>query len=164
MTLFDAIKFRLTKLESSNIITTDMLTRKEEDYLETIYRLSQELDSVGISDIARERGVTLPTVFSAVSRLKANGMISQSPYGKISLNPEGQTTAEEIYESHRVLRKFLQEVLGLPSEMAEENACRMEHGLNGEAVRRLKMFIEMVQNCLNKENSCMDQFYGKVKS
>ena len=154
----------MTKLESSNIITSEMLTRKEEDYLETIYRLSQELGTVGITDIARERGVTLPTVFSAVSRLKANGMISQTPYGKISLNPKGQKMAEEIYESHRVLRKFLQEVLGLSSEMAEENACRMEHGLNREAVRRLKLFIDMVQHCLSRENSCMEEFQGKVKT
>ena len=140
-----------------------MLTRKEEDYLETIYRLAQDSGTVGISDIARERGVTLPTVFSAVSRLKANGMVSQSHYGKISLNPKGKQTAEEIYESHRVLRVFLQEVLGLSSEMAEENACRMEHGLNQEAVKRLKIFIEMVQSCPGNANGCMERFNVKLK-
>jgi Mn-dependent DtxR family transcriptional regulator len=48
--------------------------------------------------------------------------------------------------------------------MAEENACRMEHGFNREAVRRLKLFIDMVKHCLSRENSCMEEFQGKVKT
>ncbi len=70
-------------LECSNIIRIMKLTTKEEDYLETIYRLSKKSDTVGISDVARKRGVTLPTVISAVSRLKENGLVSQRHYGKI---------------------------------------------------------------------------------
>ena len=130
------------------------LTLKEEDYLETIYLLLHRGELVGISDIARARGVTLPTVFSAVSRLKDNGLVQQSHYGKVTLTDEGTKAAAEVFEVHRVLKMFFAEVLRLPEELAEQNACRIEHGISREAVTRLEGFIDLVRTCSGKGAGC----------
>jgi DtxR family Mn-dependent transcriptional regulator len=133
------------------------LTLKEEDYLETIYLLLHQSESVGISDIARARGVTLPTVFSAVSRLKDNGLVQQSHYGKVTLTTEGEKAAAEVFEIHRILKMFFVQVLQLPEELAEQNACRIEHGISREAIKQLEGFVDLVRSCSGKGTGCMLQ-------
>jgi len=136
------------------------LTSREEDYLETIYRLSLESDTVGITDVARERGVTLPTVISAVSRLKGNGLVRQQPYGKIFLSRSGIRKAEEIFQAHRTLNTFLTEVLRIPEETAEKEACRMEHGLSKETLRRLTTFLDFIMNCPARDSRSLDKRFN----
>ncbi len=140
------------------------LSSKKEDYLETIYRLSSEIDSVGISDIARERGVTLPTVTSAVAGLKEKGYLNQRHYGKVTLTSTGETKAIAIYEAHKTIKRFLVEVLGLPENLSESEACKMEHGLSHETLERLKHFIKTVINCRESKNECRTQFFTLLKS
>jgi DtxR family Mn-dependent transcriptional regulator len=134
------------------------LSSREEDYLETIYRLSQTTDSVGISDVAHERNVTLPTVKSAVKRLKEHGLVSQRHYGKIVLNASGRKQAEEIYRVHRAIRIFLSEILQLPSELSERDACRMEHGMSKRTLNRLVDFTELIRNCPQKYKGCLRKY------
>ncbi len=140
------------------------LTSKEQDYLETIYRLAQNSDSVGVSDIARERGVTLPTVVSAISRLKDNGLITQEHYGKIFLKPDGEKLAHEIYRTHKTLRAFLAEVLKLSADKSESEACRLEHAVSKETISRLVAFMETYQNCPMKDPDCQDKYSEALKN
>ena len=139
------------------------LTSREEDYLETIYRLSMKIDAVGISDVARERGVTLPTVTSAVSRLKNNGLVTQRHYGKLFLNPTGKKRAEEIYRIHKILKIFLHDVLSLPDDISEREACQMEHGMSKETLKRLTRFIEIIRECPKSDFDCMKKYGGAIK-
>jgi len=154
----------LTKLEQSNIIRTMKLSSKREDYLETIYRLSGEIDTVGISDIARERGVTLPTVSAAVAGLKEEGYLNQQHYGKVILTRSGKAKAIEIYKAHKTIKRFLTEVLGLPENLAESEACKMEHGLSRKTLDRLKHFIKTVIDCRETKIDCRAQFFAMLKS
>ncbi|MCP4633529.1 MAG: metal-dependent transcriptional regulator [candidate division Zixibacteria bacterium] len=140
------------------------LSSRKEDYLETIYRLSGEIDTVGISDIARERGVTLPTVNSAVASLKEEGYIKQRHYGKVILTSSGEAKAIKIYEAHLTIKRFLREILGLSEDLAESEACKMEHGLSRETMERLKHFIKTVINCRESKNACRTQFFALLKS
>lgn len=154
----------MTKLGSSNIIRAMKLSPKKEDYLETIYRLSGEIDSVGISDIARERGVTLPTVTAAVAGLKESGYLKQRYYGKVTLTSSGKTKAIEIYEVHKTIKTFLQNILGLPENLAESEACKMEHGLGHETLGRLKQFIKTIINCRESKSKCRTKYFALLKS
>lgn len=120
------------------------LSSRKEDYLETIYRLASRIDAVGISDIARERGVTLPTVKSAVNKLKNAGLITQRHYGKVVLTDLGRSTAEQVYKAHKTLQVFLHKILGLPDEKAEAEACKMEHGMSPETLIRLREYVNNV--------------------
>jgi Mn-dependent DtxR family transcriptional regulator len=119
-----------------------MLTARTIDYLETIYLLSQRQDTVGVSQVAAERDVTIPTARAAVRRLKEAGYVRQERYGKIVLTKKGATRAATVYRTHRVLFRFLHEVLGVESERADAEACRLEHDLSADTFARLIDFLD----------------------
>ncbi len=122
------------------------LTSREEDYLETIYLLSRDNQSVGITDVARELGVTLPTVNSAVGRLKDYGLVNHEHYGKIILNDEGRRIGADVYRAHRAIHIFLTDILHLSPDMAELEACKMEHAISRETMHRLEILVEKIQS------------------
>jgi DtxR family Mn-dependent transcriptional regulator len=119
-----------------------MLTPRTIDYLETIYLLSQRQDTVGVSQVAAERGVTIPTARAAVRRLKDAGYVRQERYGKIVLTKKGTARAATVYRTHTVLYRFLHRVLGVAAERADAEACRLEHGLSSDTLARLIDFLD----------------------
>jgi DtxR family transcriptional regulator, Mn-dependent transcriptional regulator len=134
------------------------LTAKDEDYLETIYRISKASDTVGVTDVAKARKVTVPTARAAVARLVRGGYIRQQHYGKIILNPSGRKLGEQIFGVHRVLRQFLTDALMVDAQEAEQEACRMEHGLSKTTLRRLTLFLEAISNCGGGDPKCLSSF------
>jgi DtxR family transcriptional regulator, Mn-dependent transcriptional regulator len=131
------------------------LTAKDEDYLETIYRISKTSDTVGVTEVAKARKVTVPTARTAVARLAKDGLVRQQHYGKIILNPSGKKLGEEIFAVHRVLRQFLTDALLIEPQLAEQEACRMEHGLSKTTLRRLRLFLEAITNCSGGDPKCL---------
>lgn len=131
------------------------LTAKDEDYLETIYRIALESDTVGVTDVAKARDVSVPTVRTAVKRLADNGLVRQEHYGKIMLEESGRKLAREIYSVHRTLRRFLADVLLVDSRQADEEACMMEHGLSKSTLRRMSLFLDAITNCSEGKPGCM---------
>ncbi|MBM3308388.1 MAG: metal-dependent transcriptional regulator [Candidatus Eisenbacteria bacterium] len=119
-----------------------MLSDRTSDYLETIYLLSLSHDTVGISQVAAARGVTVPTARAAVGRLKQDGCIRQERYGKILLTDAGRDRAARVYRTHATLYRFLREVLHVPPETADADACRLEHGLSDATLSRLVSFLD----------------------
>jgi DtxR family Mn-dependent transcriptional regulator len=119
-----------------------MLTPRTTDYLETIYLLSLDHDTVGVSQVAAEREVTIPTARSAIGRLKRAGYVRQERYGKIVLTDDGEARAKGVYRTHRVLYRFLHDVLGVESHEADPEACRLEHGLSEDTLSRLVRFLD----------------------
>jgi DtxR family Mn-dependent transcriptional regulator len=119
-----------------------MLTPRSADYLETVYLLSREKDTVGVSQVAAERGVTIPTARSAIGRLRKDGYLRQERYGKILLTELGRSRAESVYRTHTVIFRFLHEVLGVDAETADAEACKMEHGLSEKTRARLVEFLD----------------------
>ena len=101
-----------------------------EDYLESIYLLSEQLDFVHRIDIAKRMGVSGAAVNKAVNLLIEKSLVYED--GKhLYLTEEGRRYAKEIYEKHCVLRDFLRS-LGVSETNAEEDACKMEHLLSDE--------------------------------
>lgn len=121
-----------------------LVTSNMEDYLETIYELSQEESTleVRVTDIARRLNVTRPSVVGMIRHLADHGFVAHSHYGRVRLTAEGSEIAREMLHRHRVLRRFLEEVLGLDAEVAEIDACRMEHALSPGAIERFMAFEE----------------------
>lgn len=113
-----------------------------EDYLETILILHRKTGFVRSIDIANELGYSKPSISRAVGILKADGYINVEPNGQIILTNEGLAKAEQVYGRHIMLRKFLQDTLGVSEENAEADACRIEHILSEETYSKLKSFIE----------------------
>jgi len=119
-----------------------MLSPRSADYLETVYLLSLRQDTVGVSQVAAERQVTIPTARSAIGRLKKLGLVRQKRYGKIILTEPGRRRAARVYRTHTVLFRFLHEVLGVEHDVADAEACRLEHGLGGDTLSRLVQFLD----------------------
>ena len=109
-----------------------------EMYLETIYVLSQENETVRAVDIATRMGYSKPTISEWMSKLVEAGYV-QIDNAHISLTAAGLQVAERVYERHVVLEDFLNK-LGVNPEQAEEDACRIEHYISDETFQALKAF------------------------
>lgn len=112
-----------------------------EDYLETILILSTRLPQVRSIDIANHLNYSKPSISIAMKNLKNKGYISVSKEGYIRLTEEGQQIAASIYERHTVLSNWLIE-LGVDSETAVHDACKIEHDISPESFEAMKKFIQ----------------------
>lgn len=108
-----------------------------EDYLEAILRLSQKGGGVRSVDIATMLSVSKPSVSHAMKLLREDGYIAMDRYGTVTLLDKGAEIANRIYERHTVLTTML-ESLGVPSEIARADACKMEHDISDESFTRIK--------------------------
>ena len=108
-----------------------------ENYLETILVLHNQKGTVRSIDIANELGFSKPSVSVAMKNLRENGYITVSPEGSISLLPAGQAIADKIYERHTLITDLLV-ALGVDSEVAAEDACRIEHVISEESYAAIK--------------------------
>ena len=97
-----------------------------ENYLETILMLSKKLPVVRSVDIANELGFKKSSVSIAMKNLREKNHITVTDAGFIYLTDSGKEIAEMIYERHEFLSSWLVS-LGVPSETATEDACKIEH-------------------------------------
>ena len=117
------------------------LTSSIEDYLEAINILTSTNKAVRVKDIARFLNVKMPSVNAALKILKEKELVDHEAYGHIELTEMGKEKALEIYKRHRLILAFMQEVLGVPYEIADEDACRVEHVLSEETMNNLAAFM-----------------------
>ncbi len=111
-----------------------------ENYLETILVLGKKGDVRSI-DIVRDMSLSKPSVSRAMGILKKNGYIEIDKKGYISLTESGRDIAEKIYERHLVLTRWLMSI-GVPEEIASEDACKLEHAISAESFDKLKEHLD----------------------
>ena len=112
-------------------------------YLETIYVLSKTVNGVHSIDISEHMGYSKPSVSRAVNLLKSGGYITIDEENHITLTETGLEIAEKIYNRHIVLSKMLM-ALGVPEDIAAEDACRMEHTISDESFEAIRRHVERV--------------------
>lgn len=117
------------------------LQESAEMYLETIYVLIEKTGAVRSIDVAEYMGYSKPSVSRAVGLLKQGGYITMAADGYLSLTDEGRSAAKKIFERHTVLSQFLMRV-GVSSEMAAKDACKMEHVISDETLCAIKKYME----------------------
>ena len=113
-----------------------VMNESNENYLETILVLNHRLGNVRSVDIANEMNFKKPSVSVAMKNLRENGYITVSPEGYIHLTESGLEVAEKIYERHELIRDWLI-CLGVPEEVAAEDACKMEHDISEQTYTAL---------------------------
>jgi len=113
-----------------------------EDYLRTIASLSRCISAVSVTEIGKHRQVKAPSVSEALNRLEKAGLIRRSRYGKVELTEQGAEVARLIDQRHALLLRFLQDILKVPPDIAEKDACGMEHALSSVSQERLSRLVE----------------------
>ena len=102
--------------------------------------------------IATMLGVSKPSVSHAMKLLREDGYIAMDRYGTVTLLEKGAEIANQIYERHTVLAKML-EGLGVPAEIALEDACKMEHDISQESFEKIKAHYN---NFIKKEEAAAE--------
>jgi len=109
------------------------VTQAVEDYLKAIWRLSHEGgERVSVGDIASELKVSAPSVTSMVRKLKTMRLLNYERYGGVTLTPRGRKIALEIVRHHRLWELYLYMRLGVPLELVDGEAERLEHVLSDD--------------------------------
>lgn len=114
-----------------------VVNESAENYLETILILSKQLPVVRSVDVANELGFKKSSVSIAMKNLREKNHITVTDAGYIYLTDSGREIAEMIYERHELLTSWL-ERLGVPHEIAAEDACKVEHVLSAESFEAIK--------------------------
>ena len=125
----------------------DEVTIKQsaEDYLEAILVVGMTKKNVRSIDIVKKLNLSKPSVSVAMKKLRENGFINMDSEGFITLTDTGREIAEKIYDRHKFISKWLEE-LGVSKEVALSDACRIEHVLSDETFNAIKTNYQRSDN------------------
>ena len=118
-----------------------VIGKSAEDYLESMIILKEKNGYVRSIDIAGFLGVTKPSVSNAMKRLREEGYIEMDKSGLITVTEKGMEIADKIYTRHKKLTDFFI-ALGVDPEIAEDDACKIEHDLSDETFDAICRHIE----------------------
>ena len=118
-----------------------IINESAENYLETILVLSKKRPVVRSVDISNELGFKKSSVSIAMKNLREKGHITVTDAGYIYLTESGKQIADMIYERHELLSSWLVR-LGVPEEIATEDACRIEHVISKESFAAIKNHVK----------------------
>ena len=115
-----------------------------ETYLETILVIKERNEDgvVRAVDIANELGFSKPSVSRALGLLRDKGLIKMSPSGSILFTPEGRALADKIFRRHQLLTIFIKHTAQVPAQIAEHDACRIEHVISDETFDGVIRYLE----------------------
>ncbi|MCK7483208.1 MAG: metal-dependent transcriptional regulator [Candidatus Moduliflexus flocculans] len=117
-----------------------MTTYREEDYLEAISHVVNRKGYAKVTDISKHLGCSAATVTEMFVRLSDRGLVNYEKYGGVTLTEKGRNIGTEIDARHQLIRDFLL-VLGVTNEVAEIDACMIEHRVHQETLDHLQSFI-----------------------
>jgi DtxR family Mn-dependent transcriptional regulator len=120
------------------------LTEGLQDYLEAILLCEKKHRFVRTKHLAERLGVKSPSVHAAIKELTKLGMVEHESYGHIELTPQGRNEAKCVYARHKILYHFFADTLGLPSDIAENNACGIEHHLDDLSLDKFRKLLDFL--------------------
>jgi len=128
-------------------VAHDHATAGEEQYLEIIFWLWEAGLPITGANIARALQVSPPTVHEMVGRLEADGFISRAEDKSLHFTESGREHAESVVRRHRLVERFLTDVLGIPWDEVHEEAERMEHAMSPRLEERMRAAIGDATTC-----------------
>src|SRR5947207_5576122 len=122
-------------------------TPAEDEYLQTIFWLEEaELPITG-ANVARAMQVSPPTVHEMVGRLEADGYITRDEDRSLLFTGQGREHAAAVVRRHRLIERFLTDVLGIPWDEVHEEAERLEHAMSPVLEERMLAAIGDAKTC-----------------
>jgi DtxR family Mn-dependent transcriptional regulator len=124
-----------------------MVSEFVEQYLKIIYNLTEEGGAARTNDIAGALDVAPASVTEMLHKLTESGYVSYTPYKGVSLLPKGRKIACKMARKHRLLERFLADVVGTRGRSVHEQACKMEHALTDDAEKNLCHLLNRPETC-----------------
>ncbi len=128
-------------------VSSDTVTVAEEEYLQTLFWLSEAGLPMTGANIARAMQLSAPTVHEMVGRLERDGYITRSTSKAISFTDSGLATATDIVTKHRLIERYLTDVVGVPWDEVHEEAERLEHAMSPRFEAYMKDAIGDAKTC-----------------
>jgi DtxR family Mn-dependent transcriptional regulator len=129
-----------------------MSSKSLEDYLKAIYILSRNGKSTSTTEIAEHFKIAPASVTEMFQKLANKGYVRYSPYRGAHLTPKGIQVAVKVTRKHRLLERFLHDVLRIGKDRVHLQACEMEHALSDEAEESLCRFLNHPDKCPDDNN------------
>ena len=120
------------------------LSPTHEHYLRTIWDARERQGYARVTDVAEQLGVSHATVSVGLRPLEARGLITHDARRFLRLTEHGERLAREVHHRHSVLLRFLCDVLGVDIEVAEQEACLMEHDVSSQTTDRLVDLLRLL--------------------
>jgi DtxR family Mn-dependent transcriptional regulator len=122
-------------------------TVAEEEYLQMLYWLHEAELPETAANLARAMQLSAPTVHEMIGRLERDGYVSRGADKVLAFTPEGFEYAEGIVRRHRLIERFLTDVLGIPWDEVHEEAERLEHAMSPVLEERMMAAIGNARTC-----------------
>jgi DtxR family Mn-dependent transcriptional regulator len=126
-----------------------MKKRTIEEYVEIIFDIQNKKKIVHTNDVASSLEVNPASVTEMFGKLTLEGYINYEKYSGVNLTDKGKKIAIKLKKKHETLRDFLV-IIGVDKEIADSDACKIEHSVNPHTVDKLQKFVEFAK----REDSC----------
>lgn len=127
------------------------MTASTEEYLEALYNLTQDSESASTSEISKRLNITPASVTEMLKKLAVDGYVNYLPYQGATLTPKGFELARKMTRKHRLLERFLHDMLHIGKDKVHKEACAMEHALSDETERALCQTLKSPAKCPDDE-------------
>src|SRR5215208_6295259 len=128
-------------------MTHDRATVAEEEYLQTIFWLQEAGLPMTGANVARAMQLSAPTVHEMIGRLERDGYVTRGADKALAFTENGLEHAEGIVRRHRLIERFLTDVLGIPWDEVHEEAERLEHAMSPVLEARMLAAIGDAKTC-----------------
>jgi len=117
------------------------LSQSLEDYLEALYLLSKSKQTVRVKDLVKQMGVRSPSVIGAINRLQSMNLVDYEHHSHVALTAAGKEQAKRIYHRHLLLTSLLRDILDVPPDIADNDACKIEHLISPETLEQIRKYL-----------------------
>jgi DtxR family transcriptional regulator, Mn-dependent transcriptional regulator len=128
-------------------LSSDSATIAEQEYLESMFWLEEAGLPMTGANIARAMQLSPPTVHEMVGRLVGDGYVARKPDKSLEFTESGREHASHIVRRHRMIERFLTDVLGIPWDEVHEEAERIEHAMSPVLEERMRAAIGDATTC-----------------
>lgn len=128
-------------------ISDKIVSHNIQEYLEALYTLTQNGETASVKDLSERLGVAAPSVTEMLKKLAERGYVNYSPYHGATLTDEGLKIGARMSRKHRLLERFLHDILKIGRDKVHKQACEMEHSLSDEAEAALCQLLGHPNKC-----------------
>ena len=138
-----AAKLRFTPIENSDVV----LSKSEREALKSVYRLTTDVPVAHTGDLADSLGISPGTATTTIKRLADRALVDYTPYRGVELTAKGRVAAVSAIRRHRIVERFLADMLGYAWNEADRLAGSFEHDLPQEVEDRIFQALHRPATC-----------------